>query len=205
MSRGAYSQKNYQVKSAKVTRVDVSASSTDFVPSKPMRSNTDWRSIRTPNLLSRNYSETKLATLPDLPEDSHIRIADAQNAISSSLPQRESSLQPMPVRALPTPPYEEVSDTFEDLTVEETQSNTSSLYSRDSSSIYSNDSASIYSSASSIYSSGASVYSFDGGLRSPDVIEEEGDTFNPNVNGDPAVPSQLDENPKMLHHEKPPL
>ncbi|CAO2655702.1 Nn.00g045050.m01.CDS01 [Neocucurbitaria sp. VM-36] len=70
--------------------------------------------------------------------------------------------------------YEAVSDTFDDLSIEETQSSASSTYSRDLSSIYASDSASIYSSASSIYSSGASMYSFD---------EETETTFDPRLPG----------------------
>ncbi|TVY82789.1 hypothetical protein LSUE1_G002250 [Lachnellula suecica] len=57
-------------------------------------------------------------------------------------------------------------DTFEELTIEVTQSSASSLYSRDSASIYSRDSASIYSSATSIYS-------FDGSSE-PIAEETEG-------------------------------
>lgn len=58
-------------------------------------------------------------------------------------------------------PCEEISDTFDNVTIDDAQSSASSVYSRDSASIYSSDRASIYSSASSIYSSGASIYSVE--------------------------------------------
>jgi hypothetical protein len=61
--------------------------------------------------------------------------------------------------------YEPVFDKFEELTIQETQSSTSSSYSEDSSSIFSKDNA-------STYSSGASMYSFD------DIAEEAQATIN---------------------------
>ncbi|RFU31954.1 hypothetical protein B7463_g4369, partial [Scytalidium lignicola] len=109
---------------------------------------------------------------PDLPVNcTHIRTDlecdEGHDAMSSGLPNelaRSVRLISSQTSSAQTSgeedTYEEVLDTFEDLTIEETQSRASSLYSRDSSSIYSSDSASIYSSASSIYSSGASIYSF---------------------------------------------
>lgn len=118
---------------------------------------------------------------PDLSvEAAHIRtdlVGDEGNdAISSGLPNElEHSMRPTCSRTSSMQPSGEEDtleaslDTFEDLTIEETQSSASSLYSRDSSSIYSTDSASIYSSASSVYSSGASVYSFG----STELISEE--------------------------------
>jgi Lipase (class 3) len=129
---------------------------------------------------------------PDLPVDSaHIRsdleCDEGHHAMSSSLPNElERSVRPTSSRTSSAQPsgeeetYEADLDTFEDLTIEETQSSASSLYSRDSSSIYSRDSASIYSSASSIYSSGASIYSF--GSTEP-IAEEDEVTLNSRLPG----------------------
>ncbi|KAG0647581.1 hypothetical protein D0Z07_6802 [Hyphodiscus hymeniophilus] len=121
---------------------------------------------------------------PGLPADSSNFQKDLQNeeahVTSSGLPgEREPSVRPTYSRnSSANSTGEEGSlDSFEDLTVEESQSSASSLYSRDSSSIYSNDSASIYSSASSLYSSGASVYSFDeSGLKERDRYNGNGCT-----------------------------
>jgi Lipase (class 3) len=126
---------------------------------------------------------------PDLPVDSAHTRTDLEcdkghDATSSSLPnelecsvQATSSQPPLAQSTGEEDTYEAVLDTFEDLTIEETQSSASSLYSRDSLSIYSSDSASIYSRASSIYSSGASIYSSDEcGLKDLDRYTRRGST-----------------------------
>jgi hypothetical protein len=153
---------------------------------------------------------------PDLPVDSaHIRTDlecdEGRDATSSGLTNElELSMRPTFSRISSTQStgeedtYEAVLDTFENLTIEETQSSapssysrdSSSIYSTDSSSIYSRDSASIYSSASSIHSSGASIYSFDEcGLKELDrytikgfteLIEEEAE-----VTRDSRLPGRL--------------
>lgn len=233
-----------KVKPVKAAQVDASTPSripsVPFIPTKPTRTNTDWRAgIRKATFLSRNSSETRLAgSVPDqtppvresscqrdsttdsqtrkpgLPVDStyirtNLGCNEGHNAISSSLPNElQRSIRPQSSRASLAQPsegeedtYEVDLDTFEELTIEETQSGASSLYSRDSSSIYTRDSASIYSSASSIYSSassvyssGASTYSFDEygfkefdrytGNGSTETIAEEGEaTLNSSLPG----------------------
>jgi hypothetical protein len=156
---------------------------------EPSRQRDETVNFASLELLDFGMSPTTLGSIdsdsqtrkPDLPVDSaHIRTDlecdEGHDAMSSDLPNElELSVRPTSSRTSSAQPsgeqdiYEAVSDTFEDLTIEETQSSASSLYSRDSS-IYSKDSASIYSSASSIYSSGASIYSFG----STELIEEEG-------------------------------
>lgn len=198
MPRGAY-----KFKGAKTAQVDASAPlCVPGIPSmstKPTRPKTDWRrpSLPTPSFLSRNTSQTNLASpvpnqlppvresscqqdgpadslprKPDLPLESAQASKDLEcdeegDAASSSLPNElERPARPTFSRLSSAQSSEEedtfkaVFDTFEDLTIEGTQSSASSLYSS-TSSLYSKDSASIYSSASSIYSSGASIYSFD--------------------------------------------
>jgi hypothetical protein len=109
----------------------------------------------------------------DLPLDSNIIRADLESAEGHDAPSGGLPNEPAPSTQQPSERAssaqsceeenadETALDTFEDLTIEETQSSASSLYSRDSSLIYSSDGASIYSSASSIYSSRASIYSFE--------------------------------------------
>lgn len=145
---------------------------------------------------------------PDLPVDSaHTRMElkcdKVHDTTSSGLPNKlDPSVQSTsnrPSSAQSTgeeDTYETVLDTFEDLTIEETQSGASSLYSRDSLSIYSSDSASIYSRASSIYSSGASIYSTDDcGLREFDRYTNTGSTEliskDSDANLDPRLPGRL--------------
>lgn len=91
--------------------------------------------------------------------DLKTRSSTDKSELCQSLTYRETSSDVSPVEEQED--QEMFSDTFQDLTLGETQSCSSSVLSRDRFSIFSADSVSIYSSTSSIYSSGASMYSLE--------------------------------------------
>jgi hypothetical protein len=170
MGRGAYTTKFKPAKA--VVQVDLSAPiRISFLSRNQSETKLAVPVLNQPSLIlesSRPQDETADSQTGKLglPADSVIRTdLESDEGLSNSLPNKvEPSIRPTISQTSSSQSsgedYKADLDQFEDLTIQETQSSASSLYSVDSS-IYSRDSASIYSSTSSIYSSGTSIYSFD--------------------------------------------